>query len=99
MKNNDNLFTQFTNPFKRVDEILRQVKIGPGLTDQERSRFLQFIVKWAVIFALAISEVKQVDNAIHHLDIPPGMRYSMKVNQKPLMPPQKKTCTKASTQC
>ena len=33
LKNNNNLFTRFTNPFKkeRVDEILRQVKIGPDL--------------------------------------------------------------------
>ena len=42
------------------------------------------------IFALSVSEVKQVDNAVHYLDIPPGTKFSTKVGQKPLTPPQRK---------
>ena len=37
---------------------------------------------------LSVSEVKMVDNAIHRLDIPPDTSFPLKVNQKPLTPPQ-----------
>ena len=92
LKKDDNVFTRLTHPWKkeRVDEILRQVTIGPDLTDEERSRVQEFIVSWADIFALSVNEVKQVDNAVHHLDIKPGATFSTKIGQKPLTPPQKK---------
>jgi hypothetical protein len=92
LKNKNNVFTRFTEPRKkeRVEEILRQVTIGPDLSNQERVRVLEFLTEWADVFALSVSEVKQVDNAIHHLDISPGTMFSTKVNQKPLTPPQRK---------
>ena len=92
LKNNNNLYTRFTEPRKkeRVDEILKLVQIGPDLTDEERNRIREFITEWADIFALSVSKVKQVDNAVHYLDIPPGTKFSTKVGQKPLTPPQRK---------
>jgi hypothetical protein len=91
LKTEDNLFTRLTDPWKeeRVKEILKQVKIGPDLTEDEHNHVLKFIADWADIFALSVSEVKQVDNATHHLDIPPDTKFSIKVGQKPLTPPQK----------
>ena len=92
IKNNDTLYTRFTDPWKkeRVEEILKQVQIGPDLTEDERRRVREFLTEWADIFALSVSEVKQVDDAIHHLDIPPGTKFSTKIGQKPLTPPQRK---------
>ena len=92
LKEDDNLYTRHTNPFKkeRVDEILRQVTIGPDLTDEERGCVQKFIANWADIFALSVNEVKQVNNAVHHLDIPPDTTFSTKTGQKPLTPPQRK---------
>ena len=88
----NNIFTRFTNPWKaeRVEEILKQVKIGPDLSDEERTKVLKFLADWADIFALSVSEVKHVKNATHHLDIDPGTTFTTKVNQKPLTPPQRK---------
>ena len=92
LKNESGLFTRLTEPWKkeRVDEILKQVKIGPDLTEKERDQALKFLSDWADIFALSINEVKLVDNAVHHLDIPTGTVFSTKVGQKPLTPPQRK---------
>ena len=80
------VFTRFTDPWKkeRVDEILKQVKIGPDLEEGERKRVREFIAEWADIFALSVGEVKQVDDAVHHLDIPAGASFSTKIGQKPL---------------
>ena len=92
LKDKDNVFTRLTEPFKkeRVDEILKQVKIGPDLTDEERRRVREFIADWADIFALSVNEVKPVENAVHHLNIPPGATFSTKIGQKPLTPPQRR---------
>jgi hypothetical protein len=92
LESNGNVFTRFTEPRKkeRVDEILRQVQIGPDLTEDERKHVRDFISDWADVFALSVNEVKQVDNATHYLDIPPGTKFSTKVGQKPLTPPQRK---------
>ena len=74
LKNDNNIYTRFTNPRKkeRVEEILRLVKIGPDLSEGERSQVQTFISEWADVFALSVNEVKQVNNATHQLDIPPG---------------------------
>ena len=92
LKNNSDLYTRLTEPWKkeRVDEILKQVTVGPDLTEDEHGRVLEFIAEWADVFALSVNEVKQVDNAIHHLDIPLGTTFSTKTGQKPLTPPQRK---------
>lgn len=92
LKNESNIYTRLTEPWKkeRVDEILRQVTIGPDLSDEERHRVLEFLSEWADIFALSVNEVKPVENAVHRLDIPTGTKFSTKVHQKPLTPPQRK---------
>ena len=92
LKSDDNLYTRFTEPRKkeRISEILKQVQIGSDLTEDERRKVQEFLVEWADVFALAVSEVRQVDNAVHSLDIPPGATFSTKVGQKPLTPPQRK---------
>jgi hypothetical protein len=83
-----------TDPFKaeRVEEILRLVTIGDNLTISQRHRVQDLVRFFADIFALSVSEVKTVDNisyVTHHLDIPPDAKFLLKVNQKPLTPPQR----------
>jgi hypothetical protein len=92
LKSKDDVFTRFTKPWKkeRVEEILKQIKIGPDLSEEERGQVRKFLSEWADIFALSVSEVKRVKNASHHLNIPPGTTFSTKVGQKPLTPPQKR---------
>ena len=42
------MYTRFTEPRKkeRVEEILKQVQIGPDLTEEERSKVQKFITEW-----------------------------------------------------
>ena len=90
-QSNSNLFTRATEPFKpeRVEEVLRSVTIGDDLSAEERGWVQDLIRSFADIFALSVSEVKVVDNATHRLNIPPETTFPMKVNQKPLTPPQR----------
>jgi hypothetical protein len=91
-KKDANLFTRLTAPHKkeRVQEILRLVTVGDDLTTDERQQVHDLISSFADIFALSVSEVKTVDNAVHHLDIPSDATFAMKVQQKPLTPPQRR---------
>ena len=92
LQDNKDIFTRATQPWKkeRVDKILKQVKIGPDLSTKEREQVRNLLSEWADVFALSVSEVKQVKDAVHRLDIAPGTTFSTKVNQKPLTPPQRK---------
>jgi len=48
------------------------------------------IAEFADVFALSVSEVKQVKGAVHKLNIEPNAKFSTKVHQKPLTPPQRR---------
>ncbi|KIK04873.1 hypothetical protein K443DRAFT_92217, partial [Laccaria amethystina LaAM-08-1] len=87
-----NIFTRATKPFNqaRIEEIQRLVTIGDDLTDHERSQVQSLISEFADVFALSVSEVKQVDGAVHRLNIDPNTKFSTKVHQKPLTPPQRR---------
>ena len=94
LKNDVNLFTRMTEPLKpeRVEELLRLITIADDLSTEEKQAVRKLISDFADIFALSFSEVKTVEDAIHHvhLDIPPEATLSLKVNQKPLTPPQRR---------
>ena len=92
LKDNINLFTRMTEPHKpeRVEEILRLVTIGDDLSTEERQTVRKLISDFADVFALSVSEVKTVEDAVHRLDIPSDATFSLKVNQKPLTPPQRR---------
>ena len=86
-----NLFTRKDDPFQpaRVAEVLRQVKIGEDLTMEQRAAVEKLVAEWADLFALSVSEVFPVENAVHTLDIPADATFSRKIHQKPLTPPQR----------
>jgi hypothetical protein len=91
LKKDTNLFTRMTEPHKpeTVQDLLRLITIGDDLSPEERKAVEKLISDFADIFALSVSEVKTVDNAIHRLDIPPDTNFSLKVSQKPLTLPQR----------
>jgi len=89
---NANIFTCMTDPFKpaRVEEIQRLVTVGDDLSNKEHAQVKLLIAEFADVFALSVSEVKQVDGAVHRLNIEPNAKFSTKVHQKPLTPPQRR---------
>jgi transposase InsO family protein len=91
-RSNHELFTRMTDPQKpeRVQELLRLITVGDDLATEERQKVHELIRSFADIFALSVSEVKTVDNAIHHPDIPSDTTFQMKVHQKPLTPTQRR---------
>ena len=88
----DDVFTRHKEPGpfypKRVERILKEVHIGPDLTEAERLEVDALIAEFADIFALSIGEVNPVDGAEHKLNIDPNIRFKLKVHQKRLSPPQ-----------
>ena len=50
--------------------------------------------EFADCFALSVSEVTQVPGAVHHLNIPTNAKFSTKVQQRPLTPPQRQYLNK-----
>lgn len=87
----ENIYTRHTKPFKkrRVDEVVKQVRVGKNLTKEEQREVEELIRRYADVFALSMSEVKRVEGTIHKLKIPQETKFSTKARQKPLMPPQK----------
>ncbi|EMD37974.1 hypothetical protein CERSUDRAFT_35881, partial [Gelatoporia subvermispora B] len=87
----DSIYTRTTNPQNpaRVDAIMQAVSIGPDLSEDQRAKVRSLIAEFADCFALAVSEVTPVKDAVHKLHIPEGATFSRKVHQRPLTPPQK----------
>jgi hypothetical protein len=91
LETNTSIYTRHTYPFKpeRVKAVVNAVTFGKDLNETERDEARQLIEEFADCFALAVSEVTQVPEAIHHLNIPENAKFSTKVHQRPLTPPQK----------
>ena len=67
IKNDTNLYTCMTEPHKkeRVQELLQLITIGDNLTQGERQKVCNLISSFTDIFALSVSEVKTVEDAVH----------------------------------
>ncbi|KAG6825258.1 hypothetical protein H0H92_004260, partial [Tricholoma furcatifolium] len=91
LAHSDSLFTRHTDLFKpeRVDEVLRLVTVSADLTEDQIRQVRALIAEFADTFALSVSEVKHVQGAAHHLHIDLAAKFSTKVHQKPLTPPQR----------
>ncbi|KIK35568.1 hypothetical protein CY34DRAFT_95846, partial [Suillus luteus UH-Slu-Lm8-n1] len=85
------IYTRHTDPFNpgRVAEVLRQIKIGDDLTEEQRTQVRDLCAEFADTFALAVSEVFPVDFKTFKLTFPEGTLFTTKVNQRPLTPPQR----------
>jgi len=85
------IFTRLTDPQqpKRVAAILEDVTIGVDLSPEQRTQVESLLTEFADCFALSLGEVLPVKGAEHHLNIPEGLKFRTRVNQRPLSPPQK----------
>ena len=92
LKDNKSLFTRMSEPFKpeRIQEILHLITLGDDISTEERDKVRQLITSFADIFALSVTEVKVVQDAVHRLDIAPGTTFTKKIHQKPLTAPQRR---------
>lgn len=77
-----------------MEAILSAIQLGEDLTEEERVKARTLIEEFADCFALAVSEVFQVPEAVHHLDVPANTKFSTKIHQRPLTPPQRQFLSK-----
>ncbi|KAJ7174892.1 hypothetical protein C8R46DRAFT_838364, partial [Mycena filopes] len=84
-------FTRATDPFKpaRIKRLLELVQIGPDLTMKERNKVLDFVTRFADVFAISVSEVNAVKGALYHPWIPNDAVFNTGVvHQRPWSKPQ-----------
>ena len=93
----NSIFTRATEPFKpeRVAEILRLVEIGADISHEERQAVKELIKEFADVYALSVNEVKHIPGATHRLEIPEDAKFSTKIRQRPMSPPQTAYFSKA----
>ncbi|KAG2052989.1 hypothetical protein BDR06DRAFT_841587, partial [Suillus hirtellus] len=65
-----------------------QIKIGNDLSETQRNQVHDLCIEFADMFALAVSEVFPMDFKMFKLTFPEGTKFTTKVNQRPLTPPQ-----------
>ncbi|KAG8793389.1 hypothetical protein FRC12_002841 [Ceratobasidium sp. 428] len=82
---------RISDPFKpeRLEEILRKVKIGDGISAEQRSAVEALIREYGDIFALNLSEVLTVSFAEMKFDIPEGTTFPKRPGQRKLSEPQR----------
>ncbi|KAF6751358.1 hypothetical protein DFP72DRAFT_1137928 [Ephemerocybe angulata] len=87
----EGVFCRRTDLFSpaRVEEVLRNVTIGDDLTFRQREEVRDLIREFADCFALSVGEVLPVEGAVHKFNIPDDAKFSRKVHQRPLSPPQR----------
>ncbi|KAJ7231245.1 hypothetical protein C8J57DRAFT_1533873 [Mycena rebaudengoi] len=68
---------------KCVEAILKLIRIGPNLTEEQQARVHKFVMVHTNVFALAISKVRVTKGAVYMLKIPKDTEFSLKVNQHP----------------
>ena len=85
------IFCRAVDPFRhaRVERVLRDITVGSDLTVEQHACVIALLREFADCFALSVSEVHAVPNAIFHLNVPPDASLPKKVHQRRLTPPQK----------
>jgi hypothetical protein len=70
-------------------EVKRHITVGKDLSQAERDQVDNLLYEFVDVFGLSMSEVYAVPGAEHKLNIPAGITFKMKVNQRLLSPPQR----------
>ncbi|KAG2058755.1 hypothetical protein BDR06DRAFT_831867, partial [Suillus hirtellus] len=83
-------FTRISDPFgpKQVAHIVKSVQYGNMLTADERQQAEALVTQYTDIFAGSSAEVIPVPGTTHHLNIPDGTTFRLRVHQRALTPPQ-----------
>lgn len=79
--NDHSLFTRASdtiNP-RRIEEILKQVAIGPNLSDEAQSKVHNLISEFVDCLALSVREVLPVPGTEHRIHIPPDVVFLKKI--------------------
>lgn len=72
-------------------EVLRHIKIGPDLTDNQRRQVKDLLTEFADCFALSVREVLPIPGAEHRIHIPPDAIFPKKIpHQRQLTEAQRK---------
>lgn len=84
-------FCRASDPFdpKRVARVLQEVQIGHDLSPSEHRRVEALVSHFADCFALSVSEVLPIPDAVHRLNVPPNQSFPKHVHQRRLTPPQR----------
>ncbi|KDQ09399.1 hypothetical protein BOTBODRAFT_76812, partial [Botryobasidium botryosum FD-172 SS1] len=61
------------NP-NRVEKILKQIDIGPDLTQEQRAEVMELVAEFADIFTTSLKEVLPIDFIKHKLTIDPTVK-------------------------
>jgi hypothetical protein len=92
------LFTRTTNPRnpKRVQEVLKQVSIGPDLSPEQHGKVVDLLSEFVDCFALSVSEVIAIPGAEHYIHVPPNTTFPKKIpHQRQLTEAQKAYLSKS----
>ncbi|KAJ7449773.1 hypothetical protein B0H11DRAFT_2247135 [Mycena galericulata] len=91
------IYTCHSDPFNpaRVSKIMELVKIGDDISAEEHTLVEATIREYADVYALSISEVKQIPGAVHRLNVPEDAKLNTKIQQRRLTPPQTAYFSKA----
>lgn len=75
------LFTRASDPFnpRRVQEVMRQISIGPDLSKEQHDRVRQLLMDHADCFALSVREVLPIPGATHKIHIPADATFPKKI--------------------
>ena len=86
-----NTSARVTNTFneRRVQEILKTVKIGSDLMEDQREQVSSLVREYADVFALSLSEVLYVDWYKYKINIDPEQVFPTKINQQLITEGQK----------
>ncbi|KAG0693208.1 hypothetical protein DFH29DRAFT_816581, partial [Suillus ampliporus] len=84
------IFTRVSDPMnpKRIAYIVKSVQYGDTLTEDKCKQAEALVARYADTFAGSLSGVLQVPGEQHHLEIPNGTTFNLRVHQCALTPPQ-----------
>ena len=68
---------------------MKEVSIGPDISDAQRKEVHGLLRKYADCFALSIKEVNAIPGAVHKLNIPEGAKFQTKITPRSYNPDQR----------
>jgi hypothetical protein len=85
------IFTRDNDPRKpeRVARIIKEVTVGPDVTQEQRQSVESLLEEFADCFALSLKEINAIPGAVHKLNIPEGSTFRTKIPPRSFNPDQR----------